>query len=106
MALLEEPEKIGGVFGGRGGCALWENGFPEAFQFGRCVFADPFYHFPGAWSEHRIGCESVRAGGAGEEFAFAFEDRHMLGFERFADGGNENGCVSADVVSGAFESGE
>ena len=106
MALLEEPEEIGGVFGGRCGCAFWEDGFPEAFQFCGSVFAYPFHHFAGTWGEYGIGCEGVRPGGAGEEFAFAFEDGHVLGFEGFADSWDENGCMFAEVVTSAFESGE
>ena len=48
----------------------------------------------------------MRAGGAGEEFAFAFEDGHVLGFEGFANGWDEDGCMFAEVVAGAFESDE
>ncbi len=45
-------------------------------------------------------------GGAGKEFAFALEDGHVLGFEDFADDGDEDGGVLAVVVAGAFEADE
>ena len=106
VALLEQPEKIGGVFGWRGGCSFRENGFPETFQFGGRVFAYPFHHFAGARGEHGIGCESAWTGGAGEEFTFAFEDGHVLGFEGFANGRDKDGRVFADMIASAFESGE
>ena len=35
VALMEQPEEIGGEFGGRGGAAFRQDGFPEAFEFGR-----------------------------------------------------------------------
>ena len=103
VALLEEPEKVGGVFGGRCGGTFREDGFPEAFEFGGWVLADPFHHFRRARGEHGIGGEGVGAGGAGEEFAFALEDGHVLGFEDFADQRDEDGGVLAVMVSGALQ---
>ena len=45
----------------------------------------------------------MRSGRAGEEFALAFENRHMLGLESFADRRDKNRSVFANVVARAFE---
>ena len=47
----------------------------------------------------------MRAGGAGVEFALAFENRQVLGFDGLADGGNQDGRMIAGVVAGELQRG-
>ena len=103
VALLEEPEKISGVFCRRGGGTFREDGFPQAFEFRGGVLAYPFHHFRRARREHGIRSEGMRPGGAGVEFAFSLENGHVLGFENLADQRDDDGGVLVVMVAGAFQ---
>lgn len=106
VALLEEPEEVCGEVGRRGGCAFGEDGFPEAFEFGGFVGADPLDHDGGAGGEDGSDGEGVGAGRAGVEFALAFEDGEVLHFDGAADGRDHDGRVFARVISALAEAGE
>ena len=106
VPLLEQPEKVCREVGGRGGGAFREDGFPEAFEFGGFVGADPLDHDCGPGGEHGTGREGVWSCGAGVEFALAFEDGEVFSLDRPADGGDQDGGVLAGVVAGLAEAGE
>ena len=106
VALMQQPEEVGGVFGGWGGAAFGQDGLPEAFELGGLVGADPLDHDAGALGEDRIGRQRVRAGGAGEELALALEDRQVFGFDGAAHRRDQHRGMVAGVVAGEFEGGE
>ena len=75
VALMEEPEEVSREFCGRCGAAFGKHGFPEAFELGRLVGANPLHHDGGALCECLAGWQRMRPCGTGEEFSLAFEDR-------------------------------
>ena len=105
MALMEQPEEIGGVFRGWGGAAFRQDGLPEAFKFGGLVGADPGDHDAWAFGEDGAGRQWMRAGRAGEEFSLALEHRQVLGFHGAAHRRDQDGGVVAGVVAGDFQRG-
>ncbi len=104
--MLEQPEKIRGIFRRWGGGTLGKDRFPETFELGGGVLANPFHHLGRTRGEHGVGREGLWPGRAGEEFSLPFENRHVLGFKDLADDGDENRGVLAVMVARVLEAGE
>ena len=51
MALMQEPEEIGGELGGRRGAAFRQDSFPESFEFCGFVRTNPLDHDAGPLGE-------------------------------------------------------
>lgn len=107
VALFEEPLEVGEpfvwdlvVF------ALGEHGFPEGFEAWFFGGFEPFNHACEAFGEDGVWGEDVRARGAGEEFALAFEDGVAVFFEELANFWDEEGRVLAGVGCGEAQRGK
>ena len=100
---MEQPEKVGRVFGGRGGAAFGQDRFPEAFELGGLILTDPGDHLGRALSKHLVERQRLRAGGAGVEFALALEHGEVLDFDGTAHRRDQNRGMVAGLCPREFQ---
>ena len=106
VPLVQEPEKISGIFRGRFGQSLWQHRLPQAGEFGGGVVANPLDHGGRAFGENDACFEGVGAGWAGVEFSEAFKDGQVFSFQGAAYRRDEDGRMLAGMAADHAQRGE